>query len=175
MARIITVADLREHVEADLAESALQRLLDEADQLVVDRYGAHGGASVEDDLEGSQPYVFLTYTSSSISVVTEYMSATSSKVLSPTDYRVGHGGKSLLRLTTGGTPALQWGPRVTVAYVVAVAQNPRRRRVVIDLVRLALSYNALRSEGAGDYSSQSVNYEQERNRILKSLGGINVV
>ena len=176
MARIITVADLREHVETDLPEAAIQRLIDEADQLVVESYGAHGPATQTDDLRSDvgMTLIFPQRPVDSVTTVTEFTSATTSKVLDPTDYTVGHGGKSLERLTTGPNPSLSWGYKVLVAYVIATTENPRRRGAVIDLVRLATVHTGLHSERAGDYSATSVDYETERGKILSRLGGLNV-
>jgi hypothetical protein len=47
--------------------------------------------------------------------------------------------------------------------------SDRRKRVGIDLVRLALQYNALESEDPGGYSSTSVDYQKERQRLLSTL------
>lgn len=177
MARIITVADLREHVETDLPESAIQRLIDDADQLVIDTYGAHGPAVQTDDLyvdDGSE-YVFPQRPVDAVTTVTEYTSETTSKVLDPTDYRLLHNGQSMLRLRNGTNPAVGWGYRVVVAYVITTAENPRRRGVVIDLVRLSINHSSgLRSERAGDYSVSYGNSEKERSKILRRLGGVNV-
>lgn len=183
MARIITVADLREHVETDLAESALQRLIDDADQAVVDRFGPHGSATetVTDDIDADPlgVYVFLGRAASAIASVVEYTSASVSRTLAASDYRLVHGGKTLQRLTTGTTPATVWGYRVVVEYYPSTADNPRRRRIVIDLCKLTLTYGGyIKSERAGDYQSSSSltpdAYQRERERLMSELGGIRV-
>ncbi len=177
MARIITVADLREHVETDLPESALQRLIDDADQMVVDTYGEHGPATQTDDLYGDpgSEYVFPERPIDAVTTVTEYTTETTSQVLDPTDYRVLHQGKSLLRLRNGSNPAVGWPYRVVVAYVIATGENPRRRGVVIDLVRLSINHSSgLRSERAGDYAVSYGDSEGERLKVLRRLGRVNV-
>ena len=50
-------------------------------------------------------------------------------------------------------------------------ETAERTRVVIDLTRLAVQYNAVKSEGVGDYKSASVDYEAEREKILSRLEG----
>ncbi len=176
MTRIITVAELRENVETDLPESAIQRLIDDADQLVVAAYGANGGATQTDDLavDPSNTLIFPSRPIDAVTTVTEYTSETLSTTLDLTDYRVGHDGQSLLRLTGGSNPAASWPYRVVVVYVVATTDSPRRRGVVIDLVRLATGHTGLRSQRAGDYSEQSVDYETERSKILGRLGRMGV-
>lgn len=172
MARIITVPALKEHIETDLGEAALQRLIDDADQAVVDRYGVHGSATdtLTEEVDGGERFVFLRRSAASISSVTEYTTGTTNRTLAAGDYRLRFGGRALERLTTGDTPASVWGYRVDVAYLVATDENVRRRRVVIDLVKLAMKYDALKSEQAGDYRSQSVDYQDERERLITELG-----
>ncbi len=178
MARILTVADLQEHIESDLGETALQRLIDDADQAVVDKFGPHGDAlnTVTDDIEtDEQLYLFPKRQASSIVGVTEYTSPTLTRTLVASDFRLVHGGKALKRLTTGVTPSTVWGWRAEVEYFVSTEQNVRRRRVVIDLVRLEMQYTGIVTERAGDYSVTNVHdYQQERERLMNDLGGVRV-
>ena len=43
----------------------------------------------------------------------------------------------------------------------------------IDLVRLAVQYNAAKGERTGDFTLTSVDYELERGKLLARLGGWN--
>lgn len=177
MARIITVADLREHVETDLPEAAIQRLIDEADQLVVDGYGAHGPAAQTDDKypDVGMPLLFLERPASAVTAVTEYANASNSKLLVANDYRLEFGGQALRRLTTGTNIAAVWPWRVLVTYTISVTENPIRRGVVIDLVGLAVNAGrGVKSERAGDYSVTFADGEKQREDILGRLGGLNV-
>lgn len=174
MPRILTVPDLQEHVESSVDETALQRLLDDADQAVVSRYGSHGSATdtVEEDVETRRELrIFLSRPASSIVTVVEYTSATLSRTLASTDYRLEFGGQALQRLSTGGTPSLSWGWRAVITMYLDQADNVRRRRVVIDLVRLAIQHTGLAAERAGDYNMTAAQYQSERDRILSELGG----
>ncbi|MGH7850616.1 MAG: hypothetical protein ACREOP_09990, partial [Thermodesulfobacteriota bacterium] len=58
--------------------------------------------------------------------------------------------------------------RVEIVYV-PVSDVKRRDRVTIDLVKLSIQYQGLNNESVGDYSSNSVEYQKERESILRSL------
>lgn len=160
-----TVAELKEHVETDLPTAALQRLIDDADQDVVSRYGAD--ATQTDDLDGGSEFLFPTRRISSITSITE-SSGNTDTVIAVSDYRLMNGGRMLQRRTGGVNSASRWYPRVTLVYV-PVDDAYRRKRVVIDLVHLAIKYNALSSEHAGDHIAQSVKYQEERESVLRAL------
>ena len=67
------------------------------------------------------------------------------------DYSVLHGGRTLLRLTSGPNGRAWWAPLVRVSYTPVDAQAARDE-AAIKLVALDLSYRgALKSERAGDY------------------------
>lgn len=164
---LLTVAELRQHLETDLSDQALQRLLDDADAEVVRRYGPHPpGPAVETHVGGNK-YVFLRQRAAAIQSVTETVRNVTT-VLSSDDYRVLGGGRYLERLTSGPNPRVYWGDFVTVTFE-PYDDRPQRRRVIIDLVRLALEYNALESVDVGDYSASSLDYQRERRRLLAEL------
>ena len=48
---------------------------------------------------------------------------------------------------------------------------PLRRGVLLDLVKLALAYDARASYSVGDVSSSGLNRERETNRILARMKG----
>ncbi len=45
----------------------------------------------------------------------------------------------------------------------------RRKRVQLDLVKLAIEYRALKSEQSGHYEAEYPDYESERGKILSRL------
>ncbi len=172
MTRIITVAELKENVETTLGQGAIQRLIDDADQTVVDAYGAHGPAVQIDDLRSRPDFVhlFLSRPAAAITTVTEYVDETNSTVLDPTDYRLLNGGTTLERITSGVNVRSSWGFRTVVTYVISSAQNPKRRGVVIDLVRLAINNpGGIIEEKAGDYMVKHGSYEEQGDKILARL------
>ncbi len=164
---LLTVAELRQHLETDLSDQALQRLLDDADAAVVRHYGPHPpGPAVETHIGGSK-YVFLRQQAAAVQSITETVRGVTT-VLASNDYRVLGGGRYLERLTSGPNPRVYWGDFVTVTFE-PYDDRPQRRRVIIDLVRLALEYNALDSVDVGDYSARSLDYQRERRRLLAEL------
>lgn len=171
-AQILTVPQLLEHIETDLSGSALQRLIDAADQDIVDGYGPHAlsGARTE-TLVGGSASITLAVPALSFTSVTEHVgspiSATAT-VLDPTDYRTWWGGRALQRISTGVNARTTWGERVDVVYV-PVSRDARRRAVAIELVRLALAQEGVKSMSAGDVSMTAHDYQSERGRLLMSL------
>ena len=99
-------------------------------------------------------------------------SAAAVTVLTATDYRVLHGGRTLQRLTTGPNPAEFWAPLVEVSYTASGPAQTLRDDVVIRLMLIDLSYRGLiKSERAGDYqwTGSSDSYSGEREAILNAL------
>lgn len=172
MAALVNPAQAREHIETDLIDSALQRLIDDADALIVERFGPHAGQTTDILFRDMQTddLLFLNrpLTGAPVSV-TEWINDFSSIVLDPTDYRILYGGRALQRLINGVTARTTWGARVVVVYN-PVDEAAKRTRVELDLVRLAAQYNGLMREQIGDYMSISKDeYQGERERILDAL------
>lgn len=163
---LLTVIELREHVQTDLADAALQRILDAEEGEIVRRYGPHTEAT--ETLRGGDRLLFLARPATAISEVVETVGVVDT-VLDAADYRLWDGGRCLERLTTGSIPSLYWAERVSVAYVPA-DQSAQRKLVLVQLVKLALAYSGLRSESVGgDYSATTLDYVAEREKLLQSL------
>lgn len=171
MAALITVEDIQEHLEADMNPLALARLIDAADADIVESYGAHnegGAGSSTDQYMGGDTGLFLNRAYATLTSVTETR-GTVDTVLAADDYRVWHGNRTLERIATGTNPQSYWGERVVVV-TVPFDDDAKRIMATIDLVKLALQYNGLRSERAGDYRSDSADFEKDRLAILRRLG-----
>lgn len=170
MPTLISPAELREHVETDLKDTALQRILDDIDGEIVTRFGAHTGAVTIDEDTRGEGLIFLNPPSTAITSVTEYAirSDTAGILLDPADYRVLRGGRELERLTTGPNGSLHWGERVVVIYTPS-DDRARRRMVEIDAAKLEIQYEAKRSEGIGDMQTLFLDHQQERERIIGRL------
>jgi hypothetical protein len=169
---LLTLAQLKEHVEAELADDALQRLLDAAEQTVEQRFGAIATQVdeyvVNEDQypEGRDKAVALTREASSITSVTEQMFSADPDTLAADDYDLR--GLVLERLDTGTNPRGKWGHRVVVTYV-PFDDTSQRIPVIVNLVKLELAYRGLSAEKAGDYSMTARQYHQERESILGAL------
>lgn len=172
MPALITTAQAREHIETDLGDAALQRIIDDADAAIIERYGAHAGNVVADIDRGPNPTA-LIFRDRPIDAVVSLLEfsdrhSLTSVALNPLDYRILHGGRTIERLTTGPNAASWWGERLVLTYA-PTADAARRTMLEIDLVKLRAKYEALKDEGIGDYRAGHVDYEAEWNRLLGRL------
>lgn len=163
---LVLPADVRAHFETDLSDAALQRLIDDADQLIVKRFGPHassGAINVEVFSEFSD-VLYLTRPIAAVTSVTETKINGTQTALVPADYRIELGGSRLRRSTTPGF----WEYRVNILYT-PVSDDKLRTRIELDLVKLAARYNAARTENVGDYAATEVDYEAERENLVAPL------
>lgn len=177
MPALIDVATARQHVETDLGDAAVQRLIDDADAAIVDRYGPHAG-NVTAELgptgeygDNQGPALILDRPATAIVSATEYVfrADAAGVLLNANDFRL-LSPHQLERLTTGANPRLAWGERVVLVYAPS-DEAARRTFMEIDLVKLAAKYEAVSSERFGDYSATHKDYERERQGILGRLRG----
>jgi hypothetical protein len=156
----LTVAIVREHIETDLSDAALQRLIDAAE----DDLGSDT-AVVETFIGLGRRTIFLRRPASLISSVVEHASD-GDVTLTASDHRLFEG-RMLERLETGTNPATYWEEKTTVTYV----PNDLRRRTAaaLDLVRLEAERRGVSSEGTGDYRMTALDNENERRKILASF------
>jgi hypothetical protein len=165
-ATLLTVAQLHEHLETDLPDSALQRILDSEENELILRHGAHATAS--ELLPGQGEWLVLSRPAASITSITETI-GDDATVLAADDYEL-WGGLRLKREDDGTNPRECWGDTAAVVYVPA-SQVAQRTLVLVNLCRLAIVYTGLASEavGSGDHSETALVYNQERERLLRSL------
>ncbi len=168
---VLIVAELLTHLETDLTDPAIQRLIDDAESEIDERVGELATHTDEFHGETHAQAIFLKRKASAITTVTEeYKSGAgwSSTVLAADDYELHFNGRQLRRLSTGTNPASTWGDTVTVVYV-PLTDAARRLVITIDLVKLAVVFNALDSEKVGDYSSKSLAYDATRTALINRL------
>lgn len=168
MAALLTLAEVRQQVESDLVDPALQRLIDDADSAIVSRFGAH--ASSGNVIEWHPGYTFDLYPFRRVGAVvaiSEFTGATE-LVLDPTDFELRDSGFSIRRLVGGVNSRGTFGERVRLTYV-PINDDAQRKRITADLVKLANRYEGVKSENAGDYSATSADYQAERESILSEL------
>jgi len=163
---ILDNAQLEEHIEHDLTDNALQRLNDAETAEILRRFGDYDTAT--ELLPGAETMLVLSQKAASFTSVTETVDDTST-VLSADDYRQWWGAM-LERLDDGTNPRSTWGDRVSVVYVPE-NKLPQRRLVLVNLVKLAIEYRGLKSEdiGAGDHRMTALDYNKERENIMRSL------
>jgi len=175
-ANLMTTTEMLTHVETDLATASLQRIMDAEEESMVKIHGAHASsdssaASVSEKFTPlGASFINLAREVASVTSVVETVSTrygTTDTTLSANDYELWNG-KQLRRLATGDNARTHWKDIVTVTYA-PYDDRASRRRVLIDLVKLALSYNAVTSETIGEISASYPDYEKERRRILGTL------
>ena len=162
----LTTTQVATHISHDLSSEAITRLLDDAEEDIIARFGAH--ATQVDYLIGGAKLLFPTRPISSVTSIVE-TSGTTDTTLAASDYAIKGGGWQLKRLNTGTNAQNAWAPEVTVTYV-PTDDLDRRNRVGLDLIRLALQFTGLQGLSDGDHSEQSAKYQREREGIL---GGLN--
>ena len=168
---LLTVDEVRVHIETDLTDIELQRMIDSAEEDIVQKYGPH--TSQTDELEECRlsNVLFLSRPASEILTVTEEIHNNgniSQTVLSADDYDLVQSGWRIRRLSSGTNPRSTWGDVVIVQYT-PVDETSKREGVLIALVKLDIQFNGLDSESVGDYSSEQKQYQSNRNKILSSL------
>jgi hypothetical protein len=168
---LLTVSELREHVDTDLGDTALARLLADADAEIVRRYGAH----VADIVEVFTPppgstTIHLSRDLSAVDSIVEVRDdgiGEATLTLDTDDYSLLRP-RTIRRLTGGSYSATSWAPIVTVTYA-PVADDARRTLVTVDLVKLAVQYQAASSVTVGDVSISHADYARERENLLRRL------
>lgn len=177
---ILTVDQLRLHITTALSDAALQRLLDAAEQAIVNYAGSPG--DVTELIDGGNRRIALTRQAVTITSITETPYSGPPVTLAADDYRIRAEGYVLERLHTGTNPRSWFHGLVTVIYA-ASSQDALRELVQIELVKLDVFLDpALRSHSIGDFSetfSADKSPDQLRDEILARLtpepGGIRVV
>jgi len=138
---LLTVAQLRQHVESDLSDDALQRLLDAAEAEIDAKLGAVG--SQVQTLRGER-VLHLARKASTITTVVE-----ADVDLDAEDYELLGGGYRLRRLTTGPNPSSRWQGCVTVTYA-PVDTTAQRKILQARLVQLDMKDPGVSSWQSGD-------------------------
>ena len=174
---LLDVATLREHIETDLGDEALQRVLDAA---LRDVEHAHGPAAADGDVAEEHLashrsrdglLLFPRQPVGSVTQVTEYVGAPNAEtatVLAADDYRVRPGGLLIERLSGGTNSRSGWGDRVVVVFA-PLDDDAARVAVVVDLCKLQLQYEGLATFAIGGQSSSIGDYEQQRRDIVGRL------
>ncbi len=168
---LLTLTQMRVHIENDLSDEELQRVIDAAEQDIVQRYGPHVTQTDELDECRLSTALFLTRPASTITTVTEEFNIAGDidqTVLSANDYALTADGFRLRRLSSGDNPRATWGDIVVIAYV-PVDESSKREGVEIAMVKLDIQFSGLDSEKVGDYAAAQVKYEENRNKVLSRL------
>lgn len=168
----LTVEMLREHLETDLLDEALQRLINDAEKEIIKQHGERTTQTDEFHGETLATALFLSRKAEEITTVVEEVKSGDSyeeTTLAANDYKLRFEGRQTERLASGDNPRSTWGDVVTVVFVPKDDLD-RRLRVAIDLVKLAVAYEGVEQQKVGDYSMKLERYENQKTAILKRLG-----
>lgn len=172
MAAPLTTTEVREHVQTDIADTALQRIIDAEHEDMVYHYGELGSQTERFDSGGREKVIYPNRRVASIQSVKEIDKSSGDEVtLSANDYVVIPSGMRIDRLPTGDHASTYWRGTVEVEYT-PYDDAKRREGVLIDLVKLALQWGGTDSERLPDYSStRSREYQTQRMLLMRRLGG----
>lgn len=169
---ILTVTELRAHIESDLTDASLQRLADASEEQIVNVAGS-ATSETESFADAGYPTgrdrtLYLSRPVSSITTVKERDYRDDSQTsLSADDYRM-ENTRDLIRLREGSNSRLFWAPFVEVVYV-PVVDTGLRKHVQIQLVKKALTYSGFGKEKIGDTNFSHFGTREEVNAILSQL------
>lgn len=162
---------LRERSETDLTDTELNALIADATGEILDRWGAiepitaekRGGSVVLDIARPIDDGETLT-----IVEHIGYPETTTTTTLVAGDYDVQNGGRTVIRLASGTNRAARWAPKVTLTYT-PISDQDERDEVIVKVCLLSIEYDATQSTRVGDASSQSLDYRDEREKLIASL------
>ncbi len=162
---LLTAADVRAHVETSLDDVALQRIIDRLDTDMILRAGPHSGPLTE-VLPGATPSVYLGRPVASLTSVREgerIQLSTPALDLSLDLTLWADEGRIERR-----PAAARFAPVVEVVYD-PVDDLDRRKRTLLELVRLDLAQSGRSRERIGEYRYSGLDYETHREALLREL------
>lgn len=169
---LLTPADLREHIQTSLVDTALQRLIDGAEMDILQQAGPLG--VLEDRRRGGGTLLFLSRPVGTLTSVVERYGdplGLTDITLDATDYTLMPDKRTLRREWIGTHRVDRWADDVIVTYTV-LDETADRQRALINLVKLEIAYQpGLTAQSIGTWMEQyrNVNYVDERAQIFASL------
>ena len=164
MSTLLSLDALRAVVATDLDDAALLFIIDDEEAELVRRYGAHGDGATPTiaTINGGLELLFLPRRAVSVSSVRERVYGGTYATVASTSYALSGAGQ----VTRIGA---LWAPQIEVTYVPA-DDRALRRRVLIELVRIALEQTGYTSVSVAGVSSVSApNWEERRASLYRRL------
>lgn len=150
----LTVPELRQHIDSELPDAALARIIADVYDEIVAKYGPVGvdvSERVVSDFDRDGAIVLRRKPASITSIVEELDSVgDSTRTLDPTDYRVR--GYTVQRLRGGVFPARGWSGYGTTVTYRPRDDSARRAMAVVDVAKEELAHSGFASRRLGDYS-----------------------
>lgn len=169
MTQLVTTAQLRTQVQTALTDDQLNALIQREEAEIVRRYGAHyvdvaALTPVTETLKGLAPSVWVNRQVESVYEINEKATlAGTLTTVSSSDYYAWIPDGRIQRLSG------LWGEVVVVEYKPQ-DDSDSRRQAIIELVRLALSRTALKSESiGGEYSYSAPDWLKARVEIHREF------
>lgn len=153
---ILTVDEVREHIESDLGDDPLERIINAADAEIIRKLGPL--ATQPENLPGGGRFLFLARRASAIASVSERFDqgfGYQTVALASNDYALLTDGMRVERLPTGTNPASVWRGEVSIT-ATPEDTAAERKALLVRLVKLELGYTGHLVVSAGDVSVQSL-------------------
>lgn len=166
---LVQPSEVRWFIATSLDDGALQWVIDKVEADVTAVLGEPqddaGDVELTETLRGEGKYLFLKRPIASVTSVTETYSTDDTRVLTTDDYQIWATEGKLERLTHGA----KWPWMVEVVYK-PTDDRPRRRQMIVDLVRLVIERTAMQSESiAGEYSYKAPEWEAEYQKVMDRM------
>ena len=173
MTMLMTLEAIRKNVETSLADEALQVLIDEADAQIIKRFGPHTG-DIEEVFEArhrarhgrvyedrnTSAYIHLRRIAESVASVIE----DGETLTVDEDYEVVSSGRAIVRVKNRNV----WKRPVTVMYTPQ-DDTYIRRGVLVDLVKLAVDFDAARARSIGGMNVSYGDFDKMQMMVLRRL------
>jgi hypothetical protein len=172
MPALLTVDEVREHVETDLSDPALQRIIDAGDAEIVDRLGPLD--SQIEVLPGGGEYLHLARQASAVTTGVEQLMTEGLGLqdvdLQADDFELDADGYRVRRAFDGTNPSYTWRGKVTITYVPKDTEA-RRKLLLAKLVQLDVNYQGLEADSVGDARTQYMkDHSAQRNSLFAQMG-----
>ncbi len=151
---ILTTTELREHIETDLGDDALQRLADDAESLIIATAGETGSRTENFNAfgfpSGRDRVIFAALAIDTITSINERDDLDGDPTTLSSDDWEKQGKRQLFRLGGGTNPRSLWAQHVTLIYQ-PVVDTTIRKMVQVDLVKLENMFSGAAREEQGDF------------------------
>lgn len=167
MSTLLLPEQVRHVVATDLPDAALGDIIADEEARLIERCGPHGDgvtaatAIVPGGLGGS---LFLPRKAVSVTSIQERSLGGTYATVTSTGYTLWPGAGVIERHSGG------WSGQVLITYIPADDRS-KRRRILIELVRVALEQTAYTQQGiAGESSITAPNWEAKRAALYRQVG-----
>ncbi|MCA0354713.1 MAG: hypothetical protein LCH85_22190 [Chloroflexi bacterium] len=163
---LVSVAEVRQKIATPLDDSDLATIIDAEEADLIERCGDHpdGSTEITEVARSTSASLWLRHPVVSISSVQERRAGEANSAVTANGYELDAATGKLERI--GGS----WLGIITISYVPR-DQRSRRKRILIELIRLAVEQTAMKSESiAGEYSYTADDWDAKRAGLYRQCG-----